>query len=132
MIEIKAPNNYLSEWAKNTSIPILFLAGSIEMGAAEMWQDRVAKILQNERVILLNPRRDDWDSSWQCTIDNLQFVQQVRWEQQGLLHSDVTEQEEREGSLETVFLNGVLTKFQTIEQIRAKVNEAVDKYLTTV
>lgn len=89
MIEVKAPNNYLSEWSKNTSIPMVFLAGSIEMGSAEKWQDRVAKMLQDEKVILMNPRRDDWDASWKQTVDDPQFAEQVRWEQQSLWHSDI-------------------------------------------
>lgn len=88
MIEIKAPNNYMQEWKKDTNVPIVFLAGSIEMGTAEKWQDRIASILQDEKVILLNPRRDDWDSSWKQTVDDPQFTEQVRWEQAGLIDSD--------------------------------------------
>lgn len=89
MIEVKAPNNYMSIWKKDTNVPIVFLAGSIEMGTAEKWQDRVASMLKDEKVILLNPRRDDWDSSWKQTIDDPQFSEQVRWEQLGLIHSDI-------------------------------------------
>ena len=66
----------------------LFLAGSIEMGAAENWQDRVAKFLEKTDWILLNPRRDDWDSSWVQSKDNPQFREQVEWELQGLEMAD--------------------------------------------
>ena len=59
------------------------------MGAAEKWQDRVASMLKNEKVILLNPRRDDWDSSWKQTVDDPKFAEQVRWEQLGLYLSDI-------------------------------------------
>ena len=76
MNEIKAPNPILS-FADYQNI---FLAGSIEMGVAENWQDKVKKLLWNRRVQILNPRRDDWDSSWVQSKDNSQFRQQVEWE----------------------------------------------------
>ena len=58
--------------------PWVFLCGSIEMGTAENWQQVVVKKLPN--VTILNPRRDDWDSSWVQAIDNPQFREQVEWE----------------------------------------------------
>lgn len=58
----------------------VFLAGSIEQGKAENWQDRVVRELTDWNVILLNPRRDDWDSSWEEKIENTQFNNQVTWE----------------------------------------------------
>lgn len=56
----------------------VFLAGSIEMGAAEDWQTKAEKLL--EGFLIYNPRRDDWDSSWKQSIKNKQFVEQVEWE----------------------------------------------------
>jgi len=50
------------------------------MGAAENWQSRLEKELSDLDVIIYNPRRDDWDSSWVQSIHNAQFVQQVEWE----------------------------------------------------
>src|SRR4051794_33293553 len=41
----------------------VFLAGSIEMGQAEPWQSAVEDALAGEDVVILNPRRDEWDSS---------------------------------------------------------------------
>jgi len=58
----------------------LFLAGSIEEGRAELWQDKVCEELKNEDVIIFNPRRDDWDNSWEQSIDNPEFTKQVEWE----------------------------------------------------
>lgn len=62
----------------------VFLAGSIEMGAAEDWQAKLTSHLayheQAKRIVVLNPRRDDWDSTWVQTIKNRQFRQQVEWE----------------------------------------------------
>ncbi|HKX33014.1 MAG TPA: nucleoside 2-deoxyribosyltransferase domain-containing protein [Blastocatellia bacterium] len=82
MLEIKAPGE----------IPVdgtfLFLAGSIEMGGAGLWQARAAELLAHTTYTILNPRRDDWDSSWVQSIDNPQFRQQVEWELEGLKRSD--------------------------------------------
>lgn len=60
--------------------PGVFLAGSIEMGRAELWQDEVAATLRTEPLTILNPRRDDWDASWEQSSANPQFVAQVTWE----------------------------------------------------
>jgi hypothetical protein len=61
---------------------LLFLAGSIEMGVAENWQDRVAAYFRDREseITILNPRRTDWDSSWVQSKDNPQFREQVQWE----------------------------------------------------
>lgn len=66
--------------------PIIFLAGSIEQGQAEQWQDKVIARLKDERyqVVILSPRRDDWDAGWEQSIKNEQFVEQVQWELSGL------------------------------------------------
>lgn len=60
--------------------PGIFLAGSIEMGKAVDWQAQVEKIMANENVELYNPRRDDWDSSWDQAIEDENFRTQVNWE----------------------------------------------------
>lgn len=68
----------------------VFLAGSIEMGAAENWQQIIEKAFyQNDNVVLLNPRRDDWNSSWKQEICNPQFNEQVSWELSGLEKADL-------------------------------------------
>lgn len=58
----------------------VFLAGSIEMGTAGRWQDVVADALADLPVAVLNPRRDEWDASWEQSITNPQFRGQVEWE----------------------------------------------------
>jgi hypothetical protein len=72
MQEIKAPE----------ALPRrIFLAGSIEMGKAENWQERVVRDLSDvPNLTILNPRRDDWDASWIQSIANAQFRGQVEWE----------------------------------------------------
>lgn len=67
----------------------VFLAGSIEMGAAEDWQMKIEKFLEKENVTIYNPRRDDWDSSWTQEESNPQFNYQVNWEISKLIESDV-------------------------------------------
>lgn len=75
---VKAPNEY--DLADKFGV---FLAGSIEMGKARDWQTELTQSLSdNEDVVILNPRRDDWDSSWVQSIENEQFRGQVEWELQ--------------------------------------------------
>ena len=62
------------------SRPSVFLAGSIEMGQAEDWQSRFEGGLQSADVIILNPRREEWDAAWVQRIDHLEFRAQVEWE----------------------------------------------------
>ena len=64
--------------------PAVFLAGSIEMGAAEDWQTQAERALGDLDVGLLNPRRAEWDASWEQSITNPQFREQVEWELAGL------------------------------------------------
>lgn len=73
----------------------IFLAGSIEMGAAEDWQSKAVGLFQSglskkkgQDIEILNPRRKDWDSSWEQTFENPHFNQQVNWELQGLEYAD--------------------------------------------
>lgn len=72
----------------NSTTPSVFLAGSIEMGVAENWQERIEKIFEDEEVTFFNPRRDDWDSSSEQKQSNEQFNYQVNWELNHLEKSD--------------------------------------------
>jgi hypothetical protein len=58
----------------------VFLAGSIEMGAAGPWQDEIEASLAGAAVTLWNPRRVEWDATWRQSIDEPRFRQQVEWE----------------------------------------------------
>jgi hypothetical protein len=91
MIMIKSPGEIPDIYREKTQI---FLAGSIEMGVANGWQESVAGKLEQaiknlpvgegaiggDQLVLLNPRRDDWGSSWQPVREDPHFRQQVRWE----------------------------------------------------
>jgi hypothetical protein len=79
-IEVQAPN----EVVLDTEYVNVFLAGSIEMGVAEKWQEKVIAALSDRPISFLNPRREDWDSSWKQDIDNENFVEQVMWELESL------------------------------------------------
>lgn len=68
----------------------VFLAGSIEMGIAENWQERIERELSGmEKICILNPRRDDWDSSWKQEIGDPQFHEQVSWELGAMERADL-------------------------------------------
>lgn len=83
MLHIKPP-----QFVNNILRNKLFLAGSIEMGNASNWQERVAVALKDTDYTILNPRRDDWNLDWVQDINNPYFYDQVSWELQGLEVAD--------------------------------------------
>lgn len=74
---------------KKFNEPTLFIAGSIDNGAAADWQRVVERELATTDGVLLNPRRDGWDSNWEQSIDNPTFKEQVVWELDGQDIADV-------------------------------------------
>lgn len=92
-MQVRKPPSALK--AASKSDYTIFLAGSIEMGKAEDWQSKVEQSVKKDielftsSVVLLNPRRDDWDSSWKQTIDDDNFRGQVEWEFKGLSQADL-------------------------------------------
>lgn len=85
MTVYKAPEST----SKRTEEISVFLAGSIEMGQAEKWQDTLPKLVNIKNVAYFNPRRDDWDSSWIQSIHDSNFNEQVTWELDHLEESDI-------------------------------------------
>jgi hypothetical protein len=84
---IKAP--LMPTWNLKNDTTV-FLAGSIEMGAAEDWQSVIPELFKDRNTLtFLNPRRDDWDSSWEQKESNPQFSKQVNWEMNMLDLCDV-------------------------------------------
>jgi len=60
------------------------------MGTAEKWQELVANAMSDvSHVVILNPRRDDWDSSWEQRADSPEFAEQVSWELDMLDAADI-------------------------------------------
>jgi len=67
----------------------LFLAGSIDQGMAENWQQEIIDELKDLDITIYNPRRLDWDSSWEQKEENKNFKHQVSWELSCLEKSDL-------------------------------------------
>lgn len=91
IVDIEAPNQIPDQykgWLK------LFLAGSIEMGTAENWQTKVIENLKKlnlkHNLVVLNPRRKDWNPNWEQDISNPQFNEQVNWELDMIEESNLT------------------------------------------
>ena len=61
--------------------PSMFLADSIDMGHAPPWQRQVERALDDlPELTLLNPRRDDWDPSWNQSAQHPELRAQITWE----------------------------------------------------
>lgn len=82
MIEIKAPKRVPTSIEK----PKIFLAGSIEQGKAIEWQKDVVQSLVPYNVMVLNPRRTNWNASWKDGDKNI--TRQINWELSGINMSD--------------------------------------------
>lgn len=67
----------------------IFLAGTIDMGNSEDWQKDFEESMRSTDVVIFNPRRDDWDSSWEQSIENKEFNHQVNWEIDHIESSDM-------------------------------------------
>lgn len=80
----RAPEN-IAERSRDRCI---FLAGSIEMGEAENWQEKMEKYFLGREWNVFNPRRHDWDPTWEQEQTNPNFYQQVHWELNALETAD--------------------------------------------
>jgi len=69
----------------------VFLAGSIEQGKATRWHSSVVKALDEAKlnVAVYNPRRENWDPTWDQSPENPQFKAQVEWELSRIERSDI-------------------------------------------
>lgn len=72
-----------------SSLPKIFLSGSIDNGQAVDWQTRLCDACADLDLIFLNPRRPDWDSTWEPVKSNPLFHEQVSWELDGLEQADL-------------------------------------------
>jgi hypothetical protein len=79
----KAPQWYPKQGFK------VFLSGSIDMGKAEDWQTKLSAALDDQDIMILNPRRDDWDDTWEQSLNDERFVEQVQWELEAMEAADV-------------------------------------------
>lgn len=79
----------------------IFLAGSIDNGEVENWQDVLSVNIEkrflslgsksnfSERINILNPRRENWSATTPNDITNGDFYHQIDWENQGLELADL-------------------------------------------
>ena len=74
---------------KVKKIESIFLAGTIDNGNSENWQSEIIESLKEHDITIFNPRRKEWDSSWEQKESNPEFNQQVSWELQCLEKSDL-------------------------------------------
>lgn len=61
------------------------------MGTAEEWQEKVTEEIRTWCIVdyIFNPRRENWDSSLPQTITNSEFREQVEWEHEHIVISDI-------------------------------------------
>jgi RNase H-fold protein (predicted Holliday junction resolvase) len=101
---------------KPTGYSSIFLAGSIEMGKARDWQteltDKIISDKKLSKIIVANPRRKDWDSSWTQEKSNPQFFEQVTWELSNIESADfvVVYFDEKTQSPITLMELGIMTQ----------------------
>lgn len=74
---------------KTLTSPAVFLAGTIDMGNSIDWQSVIISRLEKMPGTIFNPRRPDWDSSWEQKITNPEFKKQVDWELDMLAAADI-------------------------------------------
>jgi hypothetical protein len=79
MAIVKYPPCFFNKPAHAT-LPSIFLAGTIDMGNSEDWQQQFIDQLSDQFSLIYNPRRPDWDKSWAQEIDSPEFNIQVNWE----------------------------------------------------
>lgn len=84
--------------------PSVFLAGNIDNGSSIDWQRDVEDALSDLDVVILNPRRDNWDSTCEQSIHNDKFKEQVDWELKGLDEVDYVFMYLAPGSLSPISL----------------------------
>lgn len=86
MTVIKSPSPLPTKQDRRVKI---FLGGSIDMGKSVNWQAELEKALSQLPVVLLNPRRDDWNKEWKPVSTDANFKAQVQWELSALEAADI-------------------------------------------
>lgn len=84
---VYAPEPVITQNLKEYKV---FLSGSIEQDSAVKWQDEVIEGLKDlDNIVLINPRRKDWDSNIGNDSTNKAFREQVEWELKWLRDADL-------------------------------------------
>ena len=66
----------------------VFLAGTISE-SKEDWQKSIIEAVMDFKKIIFNPRRENWNSDWEQSMNNPKFVEQVNWELEKLELADM-------------------------------------------
>ncbi len=121
-LELYYPGDNISKRTRVGKIKSIFLAGTIDNGDSLDWQQQFIEAIAKpytassrgislgtgikwyRDVIIFNPRRRDWDASWEQTIENPQFYQQVAWELNALDKADIIVMNLLEGSKSPISL----------------------------
>lgn len=69
---------------KEDFAPHIFLAGTIEMGKSEDWQQKMIKDLDDLDIVIANPRRGSFDQ-----FNKKEIEHQINWELDKLSQADV-------------------------------------------
>jgi hypothetical protein len=69
--------------------PSLVLYGTIESSPTSNWTTQLVSTLSDLAITILNPRRNDWDSTWREDINFAPFKEQVDWEMDHAAIADV-------------------------------------------
>ena len=75
--------------ALNFSNKSIFLAGSIDMGRAKLWQQVIEEELKEYNCTIFNPRRLDFDPTVEYSPKNLYMKEQIEWELKYLDIADI-------------------------------------------
>lgn len=68
----------------NQNIIKIFLGGTIDSGKSEDWQKKIcAKYYDDKRIIIFNPRRDEWPEEHSDEV-----IRQIKWEHKRMDESD--------------------------------------------
>ncbi|KAI5460448.1 hypothetical protein BGZ63DRAFT_387257 [Mariannaea sp. PMI_226] len=60
--------------------PSIFLAGTISAPGEPDWREDVSKALAYQPLVIFNPKRDDWDSTWKESLSDSRWAEQIQWE----------------------------------------------------
>lgn len=72
-----------------TGIKTVFLAGTIDMGNSEDWQQTIIDECSHQNIVFYNPRRKNWNKDWEQTMGDNPFTEQVEWELDSLEQADL-------------------------------------------
>lgn len=88
---ITSPSNeYISFRSNPYGFPAVFLAGTIDNGDSEDWQQQlIDRIPDSTDVFIFNPRRKEWNAHWSEDPEHRGLIEQIQWELRHLDAADI-------------------------------------------